>query len=270
LSVRIEALRYFCCPACHGDLRPEHIDGQEVRRGNLLCTRCGRSHPLRYGIPHLTWPAILPEADAHWMAEYDAQASTYDRETRNAARFMGFSERRERQDLVDRLGLQLGQAVLEVSVGTGSNVRLIADGVGPRGVLFGLDISEGMLRRCRAKLRRQRIRMHLCMGNASYLPFRDSLFDAVLHSGGINTFAEPARAIQEMLRVARSDARVVISDEGLSPELRHTDLGRRIIEMNALYASEPPLGLVPADAVADLRLGWICRGLFYVLDMRKV
>lgn len=267
--MRVEALRYLCCPACHGDLAAKQIDGEEVGQGNLVCSGCRGAFPLRYGLPQLRWPPILPEPDAREMAHFDLRASTYDRQMRAGARFLGISERLERQSLVDRLRLRPGDAVLEVSVGTGSNARPTADRAGQGGVLFGLDISEGMLRRCRAKLRRQRIAMHLCAGNASYLPFRDSVFNAVFHFSGINSFGEPARVIQEMVRVARPDARIVITDEGLSPQTRDTDLGRRLIEANRIYTSEPPLHLLPDRGLKERRLDWAVYGAMWVLELTK-
>lgn len=46
---------------------------------------------------------------------------------------------------------------------------------------------------------------------------KDDIFDAVMHVGGINTFGEKKRALHEMIRVAKRNAKVIVVDEGLAP-----------------------------------------------------
>ena len=48
---------------------------------------------------------------------------------------------------------------------------------------------------------------------AEDLPFADNYFDIVFHVGGINFFSDKARAIAEMLRVAKPGTRLMIADE---------------------------------------------------------
>jgi ubiquinone/menaquinone biosynthesis C-methylase UbiE len=66
---------------------------------------------------------------------------------------------------------------------------------------------------CRRNLRRWKREAFLCQGEAERLPFRDAIFDVVFHVGGINFFNDRARAIREMIRVARPGTRIVIADE---------------------------------------------------------
>ncbi len=126
------------------------------------------------------------ERDIRWRHFYDRWAPTYDWVTGFWALVMGYSDTKERRKMVHCLNLKPGHRVLEVSVGTGSNLPLMAQRTGPSGWLVGLDISSGMLRECRKKLRRLRLRADLVEGEAARLPFADNAFDAVLHFGGIN------------------------------------------------------------------------------------
>jgi ubiquinone/menaquinone biosynthesis C-methylase UbiE len=102
-----------------------------------------------------------------------------------------------------------GDSVLETSVGTGLNFKYL-----PRGVsLTGIDLSPEMLTRCQTNLRRRGLQGDLFLGNAECLPFADESFDVVFHVGGINFFNDRAKAIREMIRVAKPGSRILIADE---------------------------------------------------------
>jgi ubiquinone/menaquinone biosynthesis C-methylase UbiE len=50
-----------------------------------------------------------------------------------------------RRKAVERLQLKPGDSVLEIGCGTGRNLRFLREAVGPRGHIFGVDLSEAML-----------------------------------------------------------------------------------------------------------------------------
>jgi ubiquinone/menaquinone biosynthesis C-methylase UbiE len=107
------------------------------------------------------------------------------------------------------LEAKTGDSVLETSVGTGLNFKYL-----PRGVkLSGLDLSPEMLANCQNNLRRWEMDADLYLGNAESLPFTDSSFDVVFHVGGINFFNDRAKAIREMIRVAKPGSLLLIADE---------------------------------------------------------
>jgi demethylmenaquinone methyltransferase/2-methoxy-6-polyprenyl-1,4-benzoquinol methylase len=119
---------------------------------------------------------------------------------------------------VRRLRLKPGDRVLEVCVGTGTNLPLIAKHIGPAGRIVGLDISRGMLGVCQRKAARLGFEAQLTEGEAGHLPFGDDTFDAVLHHGGIAEFGDKQAAINEMFRVVRPGGRILICDVGLHPD----------------------------------------------------
>jgi ubiquinone/menaquinone biosynthesis C-methylase UbiE len=79
--------------------------------------------------------------------------------------------------------------------------------------LSGLDLSPEMLANCQNNLRRWQMDADLYLGNAESLPFADSSFDVVFTAGGINFFNDRAKAIREMIRVAKPGSLLMIADE---------------------------------------------------------
>lgn len=138
-------------------------------------------------------------------------------------------EVRARLECLKELDIGPNSRVLEVSVGTGANLRLL-----PADARYvGLDISLGMLKKCRSNLQRWKQQADLFQGAAETLPFSDNSFDVVYHIGGINSFNDKAKAIREMIRVAKPGSKILIVDEtGKYARSKH------IIPPTALIPSE--------------------------------
>ena len=196
---------------------------------------------------------------------YQGRARWYDWANRFAALIRGVSGTKERRKAVDRLRLEGGERVLEVSVGTGTNLPLMAERVGHEGRLAGLDISRAMLDRCGQKLRERSIQAHLVEGEAAHLPFEDDAFDAVFHHGGLAEFGDKQGAIGEMMRVGRPGARMVICDAG-KPSDRKLPLGSRLLlKMQPEYDQPPSLDLIPLED-EKIEVSWFHGGGWYLMD----
>ena len=94
------------------------------------------------------------------------------------AKVIGFTEDALRKELIEEMGIRKGDRILEVCIGTGSNVPYFKD----RGVslISGVDISEEMLNRCAEKFPDT----YLFLACAEALPFKDNTFDRILTGGG--------------------------------------------------------------------------------------
>jgi ubiquinone/menaquinone biosynthesis C-methylase UbiE len=195
---------------------------------------------------------------------YEGRAPRYDWANRIASALRGVSGIKERRKAVDRLQLAPGQRVLEVSVGTGTNVHLIREALGREGRAVGLDISRSMLAQCRRKLERQGVQADLTEGEAAHLPFADAAFDAVFHHGGIAEFGDKQGAIEEMMRVARPAARIVLCDVGLPTDRRLPLMSRLLLKFQPEYEQPPPLDLIPARA-QDVQVDWFHGGSWYLI-----
>lgn len=95
------------------------------------------------------------------------------------------------------LGVPAGSDWVDVGCGTGALAPTIDEKAAPSR-LAGIDPSPGSIR---AASRRLRERAELTTGEAESLPFESDSFDAAVSGLAINSFPEPATALQEMQRV---------------------------------------------------------------------
>jgi ubiquinone/menaquinone biosynthesis C-methylase UbiE len=208
------------------------------------------------------------DAETRSRAYYEGRARLYDLANRAAALLRGVSGTKERRKAIDRLKLGSGYRVLEVAVGTGTNLPLLAERLGQGSRLVGLDISHAMLDRCQRKLRSGHSSADLVEGEAGHLPFASAAFDAVFHHGGLAEFGDRQTAIEEMVRVARSGAKVVICDVGVPVDGKLPLTSRLLLKLQSAYDKPPPLDLVPRDA-RDVQLTWFHGGGWYLIDFVK-
>jgi ubiquinone/menaquinone biosynthesis C-methylase UbiE len=258
-----DLLRFLCCPICHDDLKLTAPDTSDdvVSSGILECDLCNKAYKIRNGIPDFLLPEMLNEQDKKWMFAYDRMALSYDIIMSYLAPSFSIGlEPFERRSWVKRLQIGKGARVLDISTGTGRNLPFINSQIGSQGKLVAMDISNGMLAYAKMKIDRKKWKnVELQRANASYLPYKENSFDAVIHVGGINTFGDKRKALSEMVRVTKHNSKIVIVDEGLQSEKQETFFGKFLIKTNALYRSKPPTLLLPKN-VKNLRVSW---GIIY-------
>ena len=242
----------------------------EVLLGELECKSCLRHYAINDGIPDFVAADEVSEIDDKWMRSYDKIAKSYDRTLKLLSLLppQPTWAPRQRRKWIETLDLKEGEFVLDVATGTGLNLPYIVRKIGTSGKLMAMDISTGMLKMAQKRIQKDRISAELHRANASYLPYKSSLFDTVVHVGGINTFGEKKRAIDEMLRVAKPGAKIAIVDEGLEPGKENTLFGKFMLKTNPLCAHKPPIDILPPD-IKDLQIQWIWGGIFYFMSFRK-
>lgn len=184
------------------------------QEGNTLRNvATGRVYPIRDGIP--LFVSSLTGRDLHSQTVYDRIAPFYD--ILLALRRLLNKTPDPRPEYIALLEATFGSRVLEVGVGTGANLPCLPADID----FYGVDISWGMLHRCRSNLKKWGRNAHLFQCEGGHLPFRAAVFDCVLHSRGIRSFTSPQRAIAEMIWVARPGARIVIVED--TPRPTHPD-----------------------------------------------
>ena len=97
--------------------------------------------------------------------------------------------------------------VLDLGIGTGASLNYYPN----RGRIFGIDLSSGMLRESRKKIRERGItNCSVFQADAMHLPFADNCFDQVFISHVISVVSDPICLVREAQRVAKPGAGIVI------------------------------------------------------------
>lgn len=106
----------------------------------------------------------------------------------------------------DRLMARARGRVLEVGVGTGTNLRHYPAGVD----LTGVDLSPRMLQQARARVERVGSSAELIQGDVERLTFPDATFDTVTATCVFCSVGDPVRGLQEVRRVTKPDGQVLL------------------------------------------------------------
>jgi len=116
-------------------------------------------------------------------------------------------EKHVRSTILAELDCLPGQRVLEVGVGTGTNLNYIDKSVH----ITGVDPAGAMLRRCRKRARMLGIDAVLFCQEAESLPFDNEQFDRVLCVNVLMYSRSPDRIIEEALRVLKPGGLFVVA-----------------------------------------------------------
>lgn len=131
---------------------------------------------------------------------YDFQAAFYDVT-------FGRLVRRRIARAISHMRIGEQDTVLDLGIGTGASLNYYPR----RGQIVGIDLSSGMLRECRKKIRERELdKVSVLQANALQLPFGDDSFDHVFISHVISVVSDPYQLVREAQRVAKPDARIII------------------------------------------------------------
>jgi ubiquinone/menaquinone biosynthesis C-methylase UbiE len=264
-SVKPEVLALLCDPETREPLEFKTEPGINGKlREFLVNASSGKKFSIQDGIPLFINPDDVTGSNRRYQALYNRFAPVYDLATTLFARLKGASVETRLREYLDELEVKDSDQVLEVSVGTGRNLRFLP----PAARYFGLDISWGMLKQCQKNVRKWNRNTELFLGAAENLPFKDQSFDVVFHAGGINFFNDKARAVNEMVRVAKPGTKLVIVDETeeLAQKYQSTPLARQFY--NRHEAIIAPEAMVP-PGMSETRVKNVAGGDLYCLTFKK-
>lgn len=152
----------------------------------------------------------LSEQKQRVAATYNLASAGYDKE---ALRFFPICASR----LIELIGLQPGQRVLDIATGTGVAAIAAARRIGPGGQVVGVDIATDMLEQARKKIEAAQLtNIELHEDDAEHLSYAENSFDAVVCASGIFFLPEMVAGPREWKRVVREAGVVAFSGFGES------------------------------------------------------
>lgn len=115
-----------------------------------------------------------------------------------------------RKDVMKRMDVKVGSSALDVCCGTGDWALVMAEEIGVKGEVTGLDFSENMLSIAKQKQRKLELEhVDFIQGNAMQLPFQDNSFDYVTIGFGLRNVQDYMTVLKEMYRVVKPGGKVV-------------------------------------------------------------
>ncbi len=155
-----------------------------------------------------------------------------------------------RLQAIQRMGIQSGDRVLEVGVGTGINATLY-----PRDChVTGIDLSAPMLEKARGRVQRKgRTNVSLFEMDAADLRFADDSFDIVYAPYLLSVVPDPIGVEREMRRVCRVGGRIIFLNHFLSNNLVLSKVERLISPLTVHIGFKADLDLDAFLAQANLQ-----------------
>jgi phosphatidylethanolamine/phosphatidyl-N-methylethanolamine N-methyltransferase len=119
-----------------------------------------------------------------------------------------------RVQAIQRMGIESGDRILEVGVGTGINASLY-----PRDcAVTGIDLSSQMLEKARERVARKGIKnVRLLEMDAASMTIADNSFDIVYAPYLISVVPDPVAVAREMRRVCRPGGKIIFLNHFRSP-----------------------------------------------------
>jgi ubiquinone/menaquinone biosynthesis C-methylase UbiE len=150
--------------------------------------------------------------------------------------------------LVERLGLEEGWRVLDVGCGTGRLAHWLAERLGTKGFVAGIDPLEGRIHLARERGGSARFEV----GQAEDLgAFEDESFDAVCMSSVLHWVADKAKALAEVHRVLRPGGRLGVTT--VAQELSGAGTVGQVLD--ALLARAPYAGCIERSRLTQAAYG---------------
>ena len=109
--------------------------------------------------------------------------------------------------------IRLGDVVLDIGSGSGTDALIAAELVGVGGRVVCLDLTEAMREKLRANATAAGVgNLEVLAGNAEAIPLSDASMDVVTSNGVLNLVPDKPRAFREVARVLRPGGRLQLAD----------------------------------------------------------
>lgn len=109
--------------------------------------------------------------------------------------------------ILNYIKIQKNSKVLDVGCGTGASLKYL-ETKGNKN-LFGIDLSQGMVKKARQKLGPKAV---LKESSVEKIQFKSNYFDYVLCTEAFHHFPKPDLALKEMKRVLKKTGKIILAD----------------------------------------------------------
>lgn len=121
--------------------------------------------------------------------------------------------------VLDQIGIQKGERVLELGPGPGAFTLDASRRVGPDGQLIAVDIQPGMIARVRQKLQEAHVNnTETYIADAYHLPLDDESIDRAFLVTVLPEISDRGRALAELYRVLKPNGILSITEDFMDPD----------------------------------------------------
>lgn len=197
----------YVCPECRRPIASKD--------DFLVCQQCGTCYPVKHGIPDFVLEDLSKSEHQilRSVSSLDRLARIYETPLWYPIVYRLYGglfipSVEEEVKIVTEMVVAKNGIGLDVACGTGLFTRSLAKKMS---FVYGTDISRGMLEKAGEYANKEGLsNVHFARARADKLPFSDSMFDGVTCCGALHLFPDTKKALAEMSRVLKEDARLAV------------------------------------------------------------
>lgn len=142
--------------------------------------------------------------------------------------------------------LKEGEIVLDLGAGGGFDAFLAADKVGPKGKVYGVDMTPEMLKKARTNAKENDYHnVEFLLGEIEHLPLPNDAVDVIISNCVVNLSTDKLQVFKEAFRVLKEGGRLAISDIVASKPLPKEMLDNKELYCNCIS------GALPIDQIKE-------------------
>ena len=122
--------------------------------------------------------------------------------------------------VVDAIDAKPGMVVIDIGCGSGLYSVAVAKAVQPHGVVYAVDIQEGMLEKLKDRMKREGIEniIPVLADAEGQIPLDDEIADAIFSTTVIPEIPNPVKALVQIRRLLKADGRFAEAEFVLDPD----------------------------------------------------